>query len=273
MDGARALPLRPLGSTGLRASPLGLAGSYGIDARGVERAFHELGINYFFVTPRMTGLIEGLRRLIQAGHRDALVIAAGANVPVGFQVRRAWEADARALGVDRLDVFHLFWVQARWYVRGATWPAMQKLKDEGKVRALAISCHDRPLARALADELSLDALMIRYNAAHRGAEREIFASFTGRRPAVISYTATRWGRLLQPAGNLGPMSAPECYRFALSHPAVDVALCGAASFDELRDDVAGVLEGPLPDERLEQVRAFGDAVRATATGKIGWLGG
>jgi aryl-alcohol dehydrogenase-like predicted oxidoreductase len=150
---------------------------------------------------------------------------------------------------------------------------MVRLKEEGKARALAVSCHDRPMARALADELSLDALMIRYNAAHRGAEREIFASFQGRRPAVVSYTATRWGRLLQPAGNLGPMSAPECYRFALSHPAVDVTLCGASSFDELRDDVEGVLAGPLPDERLEQVRAFGDAVRATATGKIGWFGG
>jgi predicted aldo/keto reductase-like oxidoreductase len=68
------------------------------------------------------------------------------------------------------------------------------------------------------------------------------------------------------------MSAAECYRFALSHPAVDVVLCGAASFDEIREDAEGARLGPLPDERLEEVRAFGDAVRATATGKIGWLG-
>jgi aryl-alcohol dehydrogenase-like predicted oxidoreductase len=267
------LDLRPFGSTGLRVSPLGLSGSFGIDPTAVERAFHELGINTFFVTPRMKGLVEGLRRLIRAGHRDALVLAAGANVPLGWSVGREWAAVARALAVEQLDVFHLFWVQARWYVGGKTWPAMVRLKETGKVRALAVSCHDRPMARALVDELGLDALMIRYNAAHRGAEREIFASFQGRRPGVIAYTATRWGRLLKPAGDLGPMTAPECYRFALSHPAVDVALCGAATFEELCEDVEGVRKGPLPDERLEQVRAFGDVVRSTATGKIGWFGG
>ncbi|MFO0755217.1 MAG: aldo/keto reductase [Byssovorax sp.] len=266
------LPRRPFGSTGLRVSPLGLAGSHGIDALSVERAFHELGINTFFVTARMKGLIEGIRRLVRAGHRDELVIVAGANLPVGFTVGREHAAMAKALGVDRIDVFLLFWVQARFYVTGKTWPSLVRLKEEHKVSALGISCHDRPMARALAEELSLDALMIRYNAAHRGAEREIFASLPGRRPGVIAYTATRWGRLLAPVGELGPMSAPECYRFTLSHPAVDLALCSAASFEELESDAEGVRQGPLPDERLEQVRAFGDAVRATATGKIGWLG-
>jgi aryl-alcohol dehydrogenase-like predicted oxidoreductase len=266
------LPHRALGSTGLSVAPLGLAGSYGIDADAVERAFHELGVNYFFITARMHGLIEGVKRLIAAGHRDRLVLACCAQIPAGWSVGREWEKNARLLGVDRIDVFLLSWVQAHWYVTGKTWPAMRRLKEEGKATALGISCHDRPLARSLVDELGLDVLMIRYNAAHRGAEREIFATFPGRRPGVVSYTATRWGKLLQRAGDLGPMTGPECYRFAVSHPAVDVVLCGARTFDETREDAEGVREGPLPDERLEQVRAFGDAVRATATGKLGWMG-
>jgi predicted aldo/keto reductase-like oxidoreductase len=267
---ALRLPQRPLGSTGLSVSSIGLAGSYGIDAGAVERAFHELGVNYFFVSPRMPGLVEGVRRLVRAGHRDALVLAAGAHIPMGFSVPREWERNAVALGVEHIDVFHLFWVQARFYVSGRTWPAMRRLQEEGKVRALGISCHDRPLARALVDELSLDALMIRYNAAHRGAEAEIFASLGRKRPGVVTYTATRWGALLSPAAGLAPMTGPECYRFALSHPVVDVALCGAQSYDELREDVAGVLSGPLSPERLEEVRRFGDAVRGTARGRIGF---
>jgi len=267
------LPQRPLGKTGLVASPLGLAGSYGIDAEGVERAFHELGVNYFFVTLRMTETIEGLRRLIRAGHRERLVLALGASVPTGWGVRGAWEKCAKALGVDTIDVFELFWVQAHWYVTGHTWPAMQKLKEEGRARALGISCHDRPMARALVDELDLDLLMIRYNAAHRGAEKEIFATLDPtRKPAVVSYTATRWGKLLKPAKDLGPMSAPECYRFALGHPAVDVVLCGARSFDELRENAEGVRQGPLPAERLGEVKRFGDAVRSAATGRLGFAG-
>jgi aryl-alcohol dehydrogenase-like predicted oxidoreductase len=267
------LPQHALGHTGLRASRLGLAGSFGIDADGVERAFHELGITYFFVTPRMTKMAEGLRRLIAAGHREKLVLALGVTIPTGWSVRREWENAARLLGVDSIDVFHLFWVQAHWYVTGKTWPAMQKLKDEGRARALGISCHDRPMARALVDELELDALMIRYNAAHRGAEREIFATLPKEgRPAIIAYTATRWGRLLQPKGEMGPMTAPECYRFALGHPAVDVVLCGPSNYDELRADAEGVLYGPIPPLRLEEVKRFGDAVRGTITGKLGFAG-
>jgi aryl-alcohol dehydrogenase-like predicted oxidoreductase len=188
-------------------------------------------------------------------------------------VRSAWEKSAKALNVDTIDVFQLFWVQAHWYVTGKTWPEMQKLKEEGRARALGVSCHDRPMARALVDELDLDMLMIRYNAAHRGAEKEIFATLDAKdRPAIVSYTATRWGRLLKPAKDLGPMSAPECYRFALGHPAVDVVLSGAKSFEELRESAEGVLLGPLAPERLREVKSFGDAVRSAATGRLGFAG-
>src|SRR3954470_9095968 len=161
------LSTRRFGSTSLETSPLGLAGSFGIDADAVERAYHEHGINYFFVTPNMPGLVEGIRRLVKSGHRDRIVLACGANIPVGGRIEPAFNKDCKALGVDRIDVWHLFWVQYHFYVTGQTWPAMRKLKDEGKVSALAISCHDRPLATSLVSELGLDALMIRYNAAHR----------------------------------------------------------------------------------------------------------
>ncbi|MEI8256388.1 MAG: aldo/keto reductase, partial [Deltaproteobacteria bacterium] len=177
------------------------------------------------------------------------------------------EADCRALGVDRIDVFHLFWVQYHWYVSGKTWPAMQKLREQGKVGALAISCHDRPLAASLVKELGLDALMIRYNAAHRGAEREIFEPLGTERPAIVAYTATRWGGLLKPVkGFERPMDPGECYRFVLENPSVDVTLCGAANYEQLRHDVAAVLEGPLAPARREEVLRFGDAVRGGARG-------
>jgi len=262
----------PLGRSEIPVSRLGLAGGYGIDADGVVRAFHELGVNYFFVTPRFKPLVEGLRRLVKEGHRKDIVLAMGANVPTGWGVPRAFESAAKAIGTDTIDVFHLFWVQAHWYVTGNTWPAMQKLKEEGKVRALAVSIHDRPMARQLVDELSLDALMIRYNAAHRGAEKEIFATLPTPRPGIVAYTATRWGKLLKPAKGLAAMSAPECYRFVLGNPSVDTVLCGAGSYDELAANAAGVMQGPLAEERLGEVRAFGDAVRATATGSFGFLG-
>ena len=261
---------RTLGPSGPSVSPLGLAGSFGIDADAVERAYHELGINYYFVTARMTGLVEGIRRLVAAGHRDDLVIATGANFPTGGGVRSAFEKMSKTLGVDRIDVFQLFWVQYHWYVTGKTWPAMRELKESGKVGKLGVSIHDRVMARSLVDELGLELLMIRYNAAHRGAEREIFATLPAPRPAVVAYTATRWGKLLQPAKGLGPMTAGECYRFPLTNPNVDVVLTGPKTWDELSANAASVREGPLPEERLTAVRAFGDAVRSAATAGFGW---
>jgi hypothetical protein len=69
------------------------------------------------------------------------------------------------------------------------------------------------------------------------------------------------------------MSAPECYRFSLGHPSVDVVLCGPRSFEELAVDAEGVRQGPLEAARLDEVRRFGDAVRATARGRIGFGGG
>ncbi len=128
------------------------------------------------------------------------------------------------------------------------------------------------MARLLVDELDLDVLMIRYNAAHRGAEAEIFDSLDAERPGVVAYTATRWGQLLRPIAGLGPMTGPECYRFVLSHPRVDVVLTGPTSYEELEANVSGVLAGPLEPSRLDEARAFGDAVRSTVRGKIGFAG-
>ena len=66
------------------------------------------------------------------------------------------------------------------------------------------------------------------------------------------------------------MTAGDCYRFCLSNPNVDVVLCGPKTKEELAEDCAGVELGPLPAPRLEAVRRFGDAVRSSVTGKIGF---
>jgi aryl-alcohol dehydrogenase-like predicted oxidoreductase len=263
-------PRRPFGKTGLSVAPLGLAGSYGIDADATERAFHELSINYFFVTPRMKGLCDGLRRLIKAGHRDKLVLATGPFLPTGSALRSVWAELARDLGTDTIDVLQVFWVRWRWYLTGGTIATLRRFKQEGKIRAFGISTHERRRAPEFAKEFDLDMLMLRYNSAHRGAEKDVFGVLPAERPAVVAYTATRWGKLLQPLGDHKPLTAAECYRFQLSHPSVDVALTGPKTWDELRANAEGAALGPLPAERMAEVRAFGDAVHASATRRFGF---
>ncbi|MCC7540123.1 MAG: aldo/keto reductase [Deltaproteobacteria bacterium] len=282
------LPLRTLGATGLRVSPLGLAAmavrfggsaAPGLSAEEVERAFHEHGINTFLVHHRMRAQCEGVKRLIAAGHRDRLVLASEVSLPFAGSVRRGLEKNLRALGTDHLDVWLVGWVRARWYLRHAVWSELCRLREQGKVRAVGFSAHDRKLATALARELPADVLMIRYNAAHRGAEREVFEPLRdlgARRPGIVAYTATRWGMLLSPQPQRGfprAMTGPECYRFALGHDMVDAVWCAARSPEELRDDVEGVREGPLSPERYEEVRRFGDAVHAAARGGRRWMFG
>jgi aryl-alcohol dehydrogenase-like predicted oxidoreductase len=269
---------RPLGRTGISVSPLVLAGGAirGFNPKGpkltpedVERAYHEHGVNAFLVVPSMKAMAEGVRRLVKAGHRNDIVIVTEVSLPFGWWAERDFTRISRSLGVDTIDVFLLGWVRARWHMTGATWKTFVRLKDEGKVRAIGFSCHDRVLATRLAGEFPVDTLMIRYNAAHRGAEREVFAPLGETRPAILAYTATRWGMLLKPlpkAGFENPMTPGECYRFALSHPSVDAVMSAARSSTEIRENVAAVLQGQLPAARLEEVREFGDAVHANARG-------
>jgi aryl-alcohol dehydrogenase-like predicted oxidoreductase len=221
----------------------------------------------------MKELIDGLRRLIADGHRDDLVLAGGAMLPVGWALGSSLRRSLKALGTDYLDIFLLGMALGRWYFTGRTWKKMRKLKEHGLVRAIGFSSHKRKLAAAMAKEFDPDVLMIRYSAAHRGAEREIFEELGERRPAIISYTSTRWGVLLQPLPDKGfdsGMTAGECYRFVLAHPSVDVALFAARTSEELREDVAAVLDGPLDPERYEEVRRFGDAVHESLRGSAKW---
>jgi len=269
-----------LGSTGISVSMLvpaawsfaGRKGPFGgrIPPGEIERAFHELGLNTFFVTPKMKDAAEGVRRLVRAGRRDEMVIISGAGIPTAGRVRAYWSRCTRELELDTVDVFFMGWVQHHLYLRASVWSAMQELKASGKVRALGFSIHNRRLAAELANGLDPppDVLIIRYNAAHRGAERDIFDKLAEPKPGVIAYTATRWGDLLKPRPDLGferGMSAPECYRFALMNPAVDAVLCGARTYSELEEDVEGVLQGPLAEDRYREVCRFGAAVHRRPT--------
>ena len=277
------LSTRPFGATGLRVTPLALA-ALGVRAYGpsglrllpndVEVAYHEHGINTFLVHPWLPHLLEGVRRLVRAGHRDRLTLITEVGLPLGPWVRRHWERLARLLRVDVIDVYLYGWLRARWQLGLGTWAAMEALKRAGRVRAIGFSSHNRRLAAAVARERAADVLMIRYNAAHRGAEGEVFAALGANRPAIIAYTATRWGLLLKPLPARGfpqAMTAGECYRFVLGQPAVDVVFCAARSRAELREDIAAVLQGPLEPDRLEACRQFGDAVHTAAPGGYRWM--
>jgi aryl-alcohol dehydrogenase-like predicted oxidoreductase len=240
---------------------LGLSGSFDLDEAGCREALER--VQYVFWSPRMKGLTPALRAAL-ARDRGRYVVATGPLF--GFfpgAVRSAVEGARRALGTDVIDVLQLFWLGKMSAFTGAVQAAMAALRAEGKVRWLCVSIHDRPRAGRLAEDSILDALMIRYNAAHPGAEGEIFPHLAARRPAVVAYTATSWRKLLAaPKGWKGRVpTAGDCYRFCLSSPHVDVVLSGPRTAAQLRENLAAVERGPLSPEEDAWMREVGRAVR------------
>ena len=244
-----------------KAFRLGLAGNYGIDGPGIEEAL-DGPTNYLFWTPRMGKVTPALRRAL-ARDRDRYIVATGPTTAWwGSNLRRFTEKALKTLNTDHLDILQMNWVGVTSSWKSATVEAMVRLREEGKVRALSVSIHDRKKAGELAADSPLDALMIRYNAAHPGAEQDIFPHLAQRNPAIIAYTATRWRKLLKrPKGWEGEVpTAGHCYRFCLSNPHVSLVLHGPGNIQQFRDNLAALEQGALSQGEQTWMREFGSVV-------------
>jgi aryl-alcohol dehydrogenase-like predicted oxidoreductase len=247
---------------GKRVHRYGISASYGLDEAGVREAL-DLGANYLFWSPAKKHLKRIVKDVV-AKDRDRFVLATGPIL--GFfagSVRRAAEWALRESGSDYLDVLQVFWAGKMSALTPSVVAEMVRLRQEGKVRAIGISIHDRKRAARLAAEGPLDFFMIRYNAAHPGAEIDIFPQLPAKKPVIAAYTATCWTKLLKPPkGWNGPAaSAGDCFRFCLTNPHVDLVISAPKTAAEMRENLRALEQGPLSDEEMTRMRALGRAVR------------
>lgn len=255
-----------LGRTGRPVFRLGLSASYRPGTDAIIRA-HERGVNLFFAYGFDFQMVKAMREILPR-HRESTVLVTGAyNLIIGYpNIRRTLEKRLRQFKTDYIDVFLFMGVMKEKEFPFRAREELLKLRDEGKVRAIGLSTHDRAFAGRLASSGEVDVLMIRYNAAHRGAERDIFPHLADHNPGVISYTATRWTALLRkprqwPANEPRP-AAGQLYRFALSSPHVHVCLTAPRNGRELEENLSALEAGPLSPQEMEFLRRFGDAVYA-----------
>jgi aryl-alcohol dehydrogenase-like predicted oxidoreductase len=252
---------RDLPVVGKRVHRVGLAFNW-LRAADIEAAL-DTGVNYLFWEKLWKGDQHAVVKAALARDRERYVLATGVGFAYfGGSIRRGAERLLRSFDVDYIDVFHLFWLG-----RAASFtPAIQRelvaLREEGLVRTIGISIHDRKRAGRLVEDSPLDLFMIRYNAAHPGAEQDIFPSYEKHRPLTVAYTATSWRKLLRrPKGWDGPpMSAGDCYRFCLTSPHVDVVLCGPKTAEQLHENLEAIQKGPLSPDEEERFRRFGRIV-------------
>ena len=245
-----------LGRTGLLVSRIGIGCSYGVDASSLLQAF-DRGINYFyFGTLRRNAMAHAVHQLIPH-HRQELVIAIQSYSRWPKILHESVNRALRKLRLDSADVLILG--KADHAPSHSLVDELIKLRETGKTRFLAISAHDRSRFQQYINDGIFDIIMVRYNAAHTGAETEVFPHLQAEgRPGVICYTATRWGTLLKPGLKEDPApTAADCYRFCLSQPSVDICLAGPKNHQEL-DEALRVLQAPpmTPDE-LSWMRRVG----------------
>jgi predicted aldo/keto reductase-like oxidoreductase len=260
----------PADAFGKPVCRLGLA-TRGDGALTVDDVHHALGRGVNFLN--WPGTDDALARTI-AGlgpRRDEVVVCAQFEARTAAEAARELKGMLETIGTDYIDVLTFYYVERmeEWRQiagRGGAMEYCRAARRDGVVRQLGLTSHQRPLAAEVARGGELDLLMIRYNAAHRGAEGEVFPVTDAKGMPVISYTALRWGALLGPTPDDPPgfvvPTAPAWYRWVLQSPSVAVALMAPLDRAELEEDLSVLsARGPLSHEEFERLAEHGRRVR------------
>lgn len=230
---------------GQPASILGLAGHSDMETSCVALAF-EAGVNYFFFYDLFSeNLLNGLKSLV-ATQREQVMIATGSDDRDLGKLRQYLDRVRQYLNVDVVDVFFAEYVTPSDDTH--IWAVLDELrawKERGLVRYVGATTHNRPIALTLIKSGLCEVLMHRYNMAHRKAEEQVFPMAQQAEIPVVAFTCTRWGELLQGHPNWqGEIpSAADCYRYALHHPAVRLALTAPQTRAQLEENLR-VLHAP-----------------------------
>ncbi|MDH5680087.1 MAG: aldo/keto reductase [Spirochaetota bacterium] len=254
-----------LGNTDLYCGRLGISSSFAAPAAAFEMAF-ERGCNYFswgtFMKGRSSEMKKAIRAVVKAGKRDELVISIYSYAHQRLITEYFYKKGLKDLGVDYADELVLGYYPGE--PSGRMMDKALELKEKGLVRYIGLSGHNRKNFPKLHEKGLIDIHHIRYNPANRGAETDCFEKLVGeRKPGIVTFTATRWGQLLSPKkmpSNAKPLLASECYRFCLSHSAVDICMMGAKNLDEMGENLKALDQGPLSEEEMLRVSAVGDYV-------------
>lgn len=255
-----------LGRTGLMAGRLGLGASYGTPTEAIETAF-EAGCNYFYWGAlRNKKMTRAIRNIIAKGQREDLIIVIQAFRRSRRGIEKSLMRGLKELGSDHADVLLLGWYNKA--PKPKIFDEAENLKRQGAFKYLGLSTHKRSLIPLLAKDSRFDLFQIRYNAANRGAEEDIFPLLPENRPGIVAFQTTRRMTLVNsnkiPREEKRP-TAGDCYRFVLSNPSVDVVTSAPSTKAQMEENLAEVAKGPMTEDELDWMRRIGDAVYGRAT--------
>ncbi len=310
---------RRLGRTGWPVSEIGI-GTWGmgsmwgpIDEREAVRALRraiDLGVN--FVDTAMVygeGRVEELVGEALADQTAEIYVAtkvapknrewpARLDVPVTDTFPVDWiiactEQSLRRLRRDVIDLQQLHVWSPRWLEQQALWwPAVERLKREGKIRAFGISIndHEPDTALGLVSSGLIDSVQVIYNLFDQTPAQRLFplcethgvgviarvpfdeGGLTGRFTATTSFDAGDWRcqyfrgerlrETVERAAQLGFLVrgdvrslAQAALKFCLSHPAVSTVIPGMKRIAHVEENCAAADGAPFSLEELVRARA------------------
>jgi len=167
---------RPLGRTGMQMSDISF-GCAGLDNVAVVKRALERGVTYFDTSPDYSraGSEQTLGEGIKGHPRDELFIVSKFCTPDGHlsndaptkEVIAAVEGSLKRLGTDYLDLAHIHACDSVDRLMNPNiHEAFDRLKEQGKLRALGVSSHTPHLEtvmRKAVDSGRFDVIMVAYN--------------------------------------------------------------------------------------------------------------
>ncbi|GAA3960979.1 aldo/keto reductase [Actinomadura viridis] len=227
-----ALPVRPLGRSGMRITPVGLGTwafggsgwpqSWGRqeDADSIATIRHAVdqGINWIDTAPvygfghaekvvgrALAGLPENDRPYVFTKCGVVWDGRAGAEPLVGNprSIRREVEDSLRRLGVDRIDLCQMHWPARDGTRLEEYWRTLADLRAEGKIRAAGVSNHTAAHLESMEAIGHVDSLQPAFSLLRRQSAADI-AWCAGNGTGVIVYSPLQSGLL---SGRFSPERA------------------------------------------------------------------
>jgi uncharacterized protein len=282
---------RKFGNTGISLSALGFGsmrlpmtadGQHVDEEKAIpvlQRAY-ELGVNYFDTAPgycqKESEIVVG-KAIKPWRHKIFLSTKNEVENASGADWRGRLETSLRKLDVDYVDFYHMWGVNWQTYVERIDTPngpltEARRARDEGLIRHISFSFHDKPDALLrLIETGHFESMTVQYNLLDRANEAGIGLA-RERGMGVVIMGPVGGGRLagFSPeinrliAGGAKSTSA-LALRFLLANPGVGVALSGMSSVQMVEENVATVSrQEPLSDGERQQIAAALDEIKQLA---------
>jgi predicted aldo/keto reductase-like oxidoreductase len=280
----RMMQYRQLGKTGLKVSVIGVGAEYlkKLSTEEVRQIFSfamEKGINYFDLVWNFPSIIEGLKQALDGQHKKVnIAFHLGSCIKNGRYQRsrdpKECEMQLRDF-LSQLDMDAASILNVHYVPNLKVWQEVNKkgilalatqLKDEGIAKFISVSIHDPEVVMLAASTGIIDSIMHQINLANhkRSARDEALRRCRELGVGVVAMKPFAGGTLLKtgrevkiPAYKSGwksmTLKIPECSNptrllsYALSQPAVCVALTGVTSVNELAENI-GYLDAS-PEEK------------------------